>query len=263
MVAVVQPDRDDLATGANNIVGIQRRDFDYNSTGQDYQLGFNWDVDRLRLTGFGSLSKLRLINNTNLVSLSTSVSGITVDRRNDAGLPVIVFPEAFDPADLADYAAFGRRGADGQLLVQSGPTVQYRPGDQGSREKQIKLDADYDTRDLLPFITSVEYGGQYRFQNYISYLGGGARLLRPAVTAVPAAGIVASPAARRCSPSGGQPRGRHGPDRLPRLRLWRPVQLLRPVRLRSGPGPLRQWASTDPRLCDQGRYCVRILQAQL
>lgn len=183
-----------IFTGANNIVGIQRRDFDYNSKGQDYQLGFNWEVDRLRLTGFGSLAKIRLINNTNLVSLSTSVSAVTVDRRNDAGLPVIVFPEAFDPADPNDYAAFGRRGADGQLLVQSGPVVQYRPQDAGSQEKQIKVDADYDTRDLLPFITSVEYGGQYRFQDYINYTGGGARLLSPAVVAVPAAGIPASPA---------------------------------------------------------------------
>lgn len=180
--------------GANSILGIQRRDFDYNQLTQYYQTGFNWELDRMKMIGFGSYSKANLINNTNLVAISTGVGSIQVDRRNDAGVPVLTFPSAFNPANPADYANFNRTGANGQRLLQAGPQVQFRPQDAGTSEKQLKLDVDYDTSDLLPFIRSFEFGGQYRASEYYNYQNGGARLLQPAVTAVPAAGIVASPA---------------------------------------------------------------------
>ena len=179
--------------GANNIVSVQRRDFDFNSKSEYYQAGFNWEIGRTKVIGLATTSKATGINNTNLLAISAGVGGILIDRRNDAGLPVINFPESFDPANPADYANFTRRGADGQLLVQAGPTVQYRPFDQGNSEDQLKLDVDFDTSDL-PFIKRIEYGGQYRTQNYFSYNGGGARLLTPARNAVPAAGIPAVPA---------------------------------------------------------------------
>lgn len=180
--------------GANSIVSVQRRDFDYNQLTQYYQTGFNYELDRMKAIGLASYSKAKLINNTNLVSISTGVGSIQVDRRNDAGVPVLIFPESFDPANPADYANFNRTGANGQRLLQPGPSVQYRPEDAGTSEKQLKLDVDYDTSDLLPLLSSVEFGGQYRESEYFRYLGGGNRLLRPAVTAVPAQGIVASPA---------------------------------------------------------------------
>ncbi|MFT3990829.1 MAG: TonB-dependent receptor [Luteolibacter sp.] len=180
--------------GANNSVGVQRRDFSYDQNSRYAQVGFNWDLGRLKMVGFGSSSKARLINNTNLVSMQTSVGGITIDRRNDLGIPLFIFPTSFDPSNPSDYADFTRTGANGQLLVQNGPSLQYRPEDKGSSEKQLKLDIDYDTRDLLPFFSKIEIGGQYRDQSYYAYGGGGARLLQSAVAAVPGAGIPGSPA---------------------------------------------------------------------
>lgn len=180
-----------VLTGANNIVSVQRRNFDYDQFTQYYQAGFDWDLDRLKVRGLGAYSKANLINNTNLVSISTGVGGITVDRRNALGLPVFGFPSSFDPADPNAYGV-ARTGANGQALVQSGPVVQYRPEDAGSSEKLAQLDLDYDLH-WGPF-TTIEWGGQYRDQNYYRYAGGGGRLLQPAVAAVPAAGIPASPA---------------------------------------------------------------------
>lgn len=181
-------------TGANNIIGVQRRDFSYNQKTKYYQTGFNWSLGRMKMVGLASKSSAKLINNTNLVGLTASVGGITIDRQNDLGIPVFNFPGGFDAADPNVYANLTRRGANGQLLNVAGPNVQYRPQDAGTSEKQLKLDIDYDTGGLLPFISKIEVGGQYRDQNYYSYLGGGARLLQPAVAAVPGAGIPASPA---------------------------------------------------------------------
>jgi len=181
-----------IYTGANSIVGVQRRDFDFDSSSTYYQGGFNWEVGRTKLNFLATRSEAGGINNTNLVSIASGVGGITVDLRNAAGIPVLTFPESFDPANPAAYAV-SRTGRNGVALVQAGPTVQYRPTDQGNSEDQLKLDVDFDTSDL-PFLKRVEFGGQYRSQNYFRYQGGGARLLRAAVTAVPAAGIVAQPA---------------------------------------------------------------------
>lgn len=180
--------------GANGIVSVQRRDFRYDQKTKYYQTGFNWTLGRMKAVGLASSSKARLLSNTNLVGLSTGVSGITVDRSNDLGIPIFNFPGNFDPSDPNVYADLTRTGANGQLLNVSGPNVQYRPQDSGSSEKQLKLDVDYDTVGLLPFISRIEVGGQYRDQSYYSYTGGGARLLQAAVTAVPGAGIPGSPA---------------------------------------------------------------------
>lgn len=177
--------------GANNIVSVQRRNFDYDQFTQYYQAGFDWDLDRLKVRGLGAYSKAQLINNTNLVSISTGVSGVTVDRNNDLGLPVFGFPSSFDPANASDYGV-ERVGANGAALVQSGPVLNYRPSDEGSSEKQGQIDLDYDLG-WGPF-TTVEWGGQVRDQNYFRYQGGGGRLLQAAVAAVPAAGIAAQPA---------------------------------------------------------------------
>ena len=179
-------------TGANNIVGVQRRDFGYDENTEYFQTGFNWELDRFKMTGLASRSKATRYDDTNLVSISTGVGGITIDRRNDLGAPVFIFPEAFDAADPAVYANLARTGRNGVVLNTSGPTVQYRPSESGTTEDQIKLDMDYQVD--AGFLKSIEYGGQYRSQDSELYQGGGARLLRAAVTAVPAAGIVGVPA---------------------------------------------------------------------
>lgn len=181
-------------TGANSILSVQRRDFDYDQRTKYFQTGFNWSLGRMKMVGLASKSDARLISNSNTVSISTGIGGISVDRRNDLGIPVFTFPGSFDPSDPNAYADFTRTGANGQQLVQAGPSLSYRPQDSGSSEKQLKLDIDYDSSGLIPFLTKIEVGGQYRDQSYYSYTGGGARLLKAAVAAVPAAGIPASPA---------------------------------------------------------------------
>ena len=178
--------------GASNIVGVQRRDFSYDENTRYYQTGFQWELDRMKMVFLASRSEGNRVNETNLVGISTGVSGITVDRRNADGLPIITFPSAFDPANINAYGDNTRRGANGQLLVQSGPNVQYRPSQNDSAEDQLKLDVDYELD--WGFLKSIKFGGQYRSADLVAYNAGGARLLSPAVTAVPAAGIVARPA---------------------------------------------------------------------
>lgn len=178
--------------GASNIVGVQRRDFSYDENTRYYQSGFQWELDRMKMTFLASRWEGNRVNETNLVAISTGVSGISIDRRNADGLPILGFPSAFDPSNIAAYGDNTRRGANGQLLVQSGPSVQYRPSQNDSAEDQLKLDVDYDLD--WGFLRSLEFGGQYRNQDLVAYNAGGARLLSPQVVAVPAAGIVGRPA---------------------------------------------------------------------
>jgi TonB-dependent receptor len=114
-----------VLTGANNIVSVQRRNFDYDQFTQYYQAGFDWDLDRLKVRGLGAYSKANLINNTNLVSISTGVGGVTVDRRNELGLPVFGFPSSFDPANAASYGV-ERTGANGVPLVRADGAISPR-----------------------------------------------------------------------------------------------------------------------------------------
>lgn len=169
------------SAGASNIVGVQRRDFSYDEESRYYQTGFKWDLDRMNMVFLASRSEAKRQNETNLVAITTGVSGITVDRRNADGLPIITFPSSFDPANIANYGDFTRRGANGQLLVQLGPSVQYRPSQSDVGEDQLKLDVDYDLD--FGLLKSFEFGGQYRDQNLTFYNNGGARLLRPEVRA--------------------------------------------------------------------------------
>jgi len=178
--------------GANGIVGVQRRDFRYDEESRYFQTGFEWDLDRLHLIGLASTSRASRIDETNLVGITTGVPGIKIDRRNPEGLPILQFPAAFDPAAISSYADATRRGANGQLLNQTGPVLQYRPGQNDASEDQLKLDATYAVN--WGPLKAIAFGGQFRDQDLVSYGAGGARLLRAAVTAVPSAGIAASPA---------------------------------------------------------------------
>jgi len=169
--------------GAAGNLGIQRRDFSYPETSLYLQTGFTWEFDRLSVIGLASRSKAERKNDTNLVSISTGVSGAVVDRRNDLGAPFITFPGGFDPADPTTYER-AKVGANGITLSQFGPSVQYRPSESGSSEDQAKIDFDYDA-DLGP-LRRIEFGGQYRKQETYEYTAGGARLLRAAVGTTPA-----------------------------------------------------------------------------
>jgi TonB-dependent receptor len=169
--------------GAAGNLGIQRRDFAYPETSLYLQTGFTWEFKRLSVVGLASRSKADRKNDTNLVSISTGVSGAIVDRRNGLGAPFITFPGGFDPADPSTYER-AKLGANGVALTQFGPSVQYRPSETGSSEDQAKIDFDYDA-DLGP-LRRIEFGGQYRKQETYEYASGGARLLQAANGTTPA-----------------------------------------------------------------------------
>lgn len=163
--------------GSSNILSVQRRNFKYDQKSQYYVAGFEWTLDRLHVKAMGSHSNARTIGETNLISISTGVPGIKVDRRNDLGIPVFIYPTSINPADPGIYTDLTRAGN----LGAAGPVVQYRPTDYSNGEDQAKLDAVWKLR--LGPISAIEFGGQGRWQNYLKYDGGGSRLLSaPGVT---------------------------------------------------------------------------------
>lgn len=166
--------------GSANILGVQRRDFQYNQNSRYYITGFDWTLDRLHLKGLASRSESRTIQNTNLIQVSTGIAGMQVDRRNDLGVPVFGYPSTVDPADPSIYNNYTRAGN----TAQAGPTVQYRPGDSGNSENQLKLDGTWDA-DWGPLKT-IDFGGQFRWADYYTYMGGGTRMLTPASGTTPA-----------------------------------------------------------------------------
>lgn len=163
--------------GSSNILGVQRRDFQYNQRSQYFTTGFEWKLHKLLVKGMASYAKANTTGETNLISLSTGISGMTVDSRNDLGIPVFTYPSNVDPADPNIYTDYNRAGN----LGQAGPSLQYRPSISSNTEKQLKLDATWEA-DFGP-LKSIKAGGQYRKQDYIAYNGGGTRLISaPGVT---------------------------------------------------------------------------------
>ncbi|MGN6818728.1 MAG: TonB-dependent receptor [Sphingomonas sp.] len=164
-------------SGSSNILGVQRRDFQYNQKSKYLTTGFDWDLGRIKIKGMGSYAKADTKGETNLISLSTGIAGASVDTRNDLGIPVLAYPSSVDPADPSIYTDYNRTGNVGQ----AGPVLQYRPTLTSNTEKQLKLDVDWQV-DFGP-LKMIEYGGQFRWQDYISYAGGGSRLISaPGVT---------------------------------------------------------------------------------
>jgi len=167
-------------SGSTNILGVQRRDFQYDQQSRYYIGGFDWDVDTVHVKALVSHAKATTSGETNLVSLSTGINGVKVDTRNDLGIPVFTYPSTIDPANPGIYADFSRPG---NSVGVAGPTVQYRPTYNENTEDQIKLDVTWDA-DQGP-LKSVQYGGQFRKQNYLLYNGGGTRILSGGGTSTP------------------------------------------------------------------------------
>ena len=175
-------------SGSSNILGVQRRDFQYDQQSRYYQAGFDWDFDRIQIKGLVSHATANTNGETNLISLSTGISGVKVDTRNPLGIPVFTYPEAVNPADPSIYTNFTRPGnglvtPTGTISTVLGPTVQYRPSYSGNTEDQLKLDVDWEV-EAGP-LKSIEYGGQFRKQDYVIYNGGGSRILSGGGTTTP------------------------------------------------------------------------------
>ncbi len=163
--------------GSSNILNVQRRDFAYHQQSKYFQTGFDWTFDRFTFKGLASHSSADTNSDTNLISLSTGVAGMTIDTRNALGIPAFIYPSNINPADPSIYTNYARAGNTGQ----AGPTLNYRPSEYGNSEDQLKFDADWLT-EWGP-LKSIEYGGQFRWQHYTRYDGGGAQLLSaPGVT---------------------------------------------------------------------------------
>jgi iron complex outermembrane receptor protein len=158
-------------SGSSNILRVERRDFQYNQQSRYLLGGFDWDLDRIQVKGLISTSKAKTDSRSNSILLSTGISGVTVDTRNDLGIPVLTYPSTIDPADPSIYTNYTRAGNTGQ----AGPTLSYRPAYTSNTESQLKLDVDWET-EVGP-LKSIEYGGQFRKQDYLLYNGGGTRLL--------------------------------------------------------------------------------------
>ncbi|WP_226341732.1 TonB-dependent receptor [Sphingomonas sp. NIC1] len=171
-------------SGSSNILGVQRRDFQYNQQSRYYLGGFDWDFDRVKVKGLVSHSTADTNGQTNLISLSTGISSVQVDTRNSLGIPVFTYPSSINPADPSIYTNFTRPGNGiGTTSTVLGPTVQYRPTFSGNSEDQLKLDVDW-LVEAGP-LKNIQYGGQFRNQDYLLYNGGGSRILSGGGTSAP------------------------------------------------------------------------------
>ncbi len=168
-------------SGSSNILGVQRRDFEYDQQSRYYLTGFDWDFDNFQLKGLASRSKSRTVGQTNLIAVSTGISGMQVDTRNDLGIPIFTYPSTVNPSNPGIYTNFATTDNNTAL---AGPSVQFRPNDWGNSEDQLKLDGDLET-EFGP-LKSIEFGGQFRWQDYYRYDGGGSRLLTAASGTTPA-----------------------------------------------------------------------------
>ncbi|NIJ20289.1 TonB-dependent receptor [Sphingomonas naasensis] len=165
--------------GAAGIFRTEKRDFSYVLDSDYRTLGFNWVGERFQLRGFGVKSKGTTTSyNKSLLALAT-IPRIRIDLDPGTGAPSFTFPTGVNPADPATY--------QGPLTPQNGtgacPTsrivncstpllgaFQWRPEQVDVTEDQYKLDADWETG--LPFLKSIEFGGQYRTSTSIRFAQG-------------------------------------------------------------------------------------------
>lgn len=166
-------------TGAGNIFGTSRRDFAYDQQSRYYSGGFNWDLDRLQVTGLAVHSEATTDTESNNVSISATIPSIQIALQPGTGVPLFTFPANCDPQVASTYAA----GCNG--LRAGGAGIQYRPEEYETSEDQFKLDFDLEVE--MPLITMVEFGGQYRESGSLAYKGGG--YTRPDGVVVPSANI--------------------------------------------------------------------------
>lgn len=167
-------------TGAGNIFGTSRRDFAYEQRSQYYSGGFEWDLNRLRVSALGVHSTATTDSETNNIGISATIPGIQINLDQGSGVPIFTFPAGCDPQNASTYAS-----PCGAGLLAGGASLQYRPEEIETSEDQFKLDFDWDVD--LPLIHMIEFGGQYRESGSLAYRGGG--YTRPDGVVVPSANI--------------------------------------------------------------------------
>lgn len=167
-------------TGAA-VVGPSKRDFRFKQHTQYLTGGFKWQTGNLTTEGLVVLSKGGNENRTNNISLGANPTGVRIELDPETGSPSFTFPANFDPTSAASY-----------LYPNSPRTtagVQWRPSVADQSEDQYRL--DFDLQANTSFISSIEFGGQYRKLTSTTYAGGGYLLLNAdgTTTQVPSANV--------------------------------------------------------------------------
>ncbi len=168
------------ATGGA-VVGPSKRDFQFKQHTEYLSAGFTWDKGPLKVDGLMVLSSGGNENQTNNISLGANPNGVRIELDPETGTPRFLFPSDFDPADPNSYLY------QGAGRVTAG--VQWRPAIAEQSEDQYRLDFDLETN--APFLSSIEFGGQYRRLTSVRYAGGGYTLLNAdgSTVVVPSANI--------------------------------------------------------------------------
>lgn len=161
-------------TGSGRIFSSQMRGFDYELKSHYYTGGFNWNGERLKASGFYNIAESTMRSDSNSVSISATIPGIRVNIGED-GVPSFIFPSGFDPSNPETY----RNG---------GAEIQYRPEEVEVTEQNAKLDFDYSVDRW--FLTTFEFGGQWRKTGSLRYAGGG--YVREDGVTVPSANVTST-----------------------------------------------------------------------
>jgi len=193
----------------NNTLGIDQIENQIRTRTKFAQAGFEYNGDRLDVEGFAGLT----IAESSRADMRTARSAFYGDATltlQDNGLWDIKLPAGFDDRDINNFVQLrqapcvsgGTNPATcvAQAAVAAGPngpatpaysplqlpltspsfSASYSPSRGESSERLAKLDISYKTDDLIPFITRVKAGGQYR-NNRLERWGGGGYVVRDAV----------------------------------------------------------------------------------
>lgn len=178
-------------TLTNNSVGIDQIENTNRTRTKFAQAGFNYNGDRLDIEGFAGLT----IAESSRADMRTSRNSLYGDATlvlQENGLWDIQLPSGYSDTDVNNFVQLrpapcisgGTNPAtctaqaavaesvngpatpvytSNQLpLTTPGFSVSYSPALAETSERLVKLDATYKTDGLIPFITRVKVGGQYR-----------------------------------------------------------------------------------------------------
>lgn len=190
-------------TKTNASVGIDQIANDWNNKSSYVQAGADWQTDRLELNVMAGMTKGTSSRTDWRTSRGFTYGDATL-RLGETGFWDVELPEGYDESDPASYAqlqapiclnaaqrppnCIAQNAIDpsaanptgspaytvGQLpLVTNNFGVIMRPRAGESSERIGKIDLAYDTEDVIPFITRVKVGAQYRKQSISSWGAGG------------------------------------------------------------------------------------------
>ncbi|MDG5489738.1 TonB-dependent receptor [Sphingomonas sp. BGYR3] len=204
-------------TTTNNVVNIDQIQGRNKTDTYFYQGGLEWRSERVDIDAFAGMSSSTGSRADQRTNRSYAYGDATITLQPN-GLWDIDFPDAYDESNIANFvqlraptcigsgtaptcigqnavaAAFGTPASPaytvGQMpLVTPNFQVQFSPFLAEIEERLAKADVTYRTDGLLPFITRVKVGAQYRSNSTDRWAGGGYNV-RDAVGTFGTAGYV-------------------------------------------------------------------------